>query len=277
MDVSIIIINYNTLEMTRACINSIFEKTNDISFEVILVDNNSNDGSKSYFEKDSRIKYVYNDANLGFGRANNVGLKYAEGRNILFLNSDTLLVNNAIKILSNYLDDNILVGVCGGNLYNEDLSPNMSFVRHYPSLSWEIDLLFHGIPSRLLKYDKSMFNYSDLPSTVAYIWGADIMIKKELLDRYGSFDKDFFMYFEETELCYRLAKQGYKIMSVPQAKIIHLNGKSTKQHKGPSKLFLQSNFTYIDKTDRSIIVRYLHKGILKFRIFYHKLLGMWDD
>lgn len=276
MDVSIIIVNYNTLSLTKSCIDSVFEKTEGIEFEVILVDNNSADGSRDLFSADSRIKYIYNDTNLGFGRANNLGLSYAVGRNILFLNSDTLLINNAIKILSDYLDSNINVGGCGGNLYYEDLTPNLSFVRHYPSLIWEINALFHGIPSRLLRYDNSMFNFSNEPCSVAYIWGADLMIRKSLLDRYGAFDNDFFMYFEETELCHRLTTKGYNIMSVPQAQIIHLNGKSTKQHKGPSNMYIQSNYIYIDKTDKSFIKRTVHRLILRFRVFYHRVLGLWD-
>lgn len=276
MDVSIIIVNYNTVNLTKSCIDSIFEKTDGIMFEVILVDNNSNDGSRDLFTKDNRITYIYNVKNLGFGQANNLGLTYAKGRNVLFLNSDTLLLNNAIKILSDYLDYNKEVGGCGGNLYYEDLSPNMSFVRHYPSLIWEVNALFHGIPARLLEYDNTMFNYSDKPCAVAYIWGADLMIKKELLDKYGAFDKDFFMYFEETELCHRLARYGYKIMSIPQAKIIHLNGKSTKQQKGPSNIYLNSNYIYIEKTNRTKIARLVHKYILQFRVFYHRLFGLWD-
>ena len=276
MDVSIIIVNYNTLKLTKSCIDSIFEKTEGIKFEVLLVDNNSTDGSREFFSADSRIKYIFNDTNLGFGRANNLGLSYAVGRNVLFLNSDTLLINNAIKILSDFLDNNINVGGCGGNLYYEDLTPNMSFVRHYPSLIWEINALFHGIPARLLKYDNSMFNFSNEPCSVAYIWGADLMIRKNLLDKYGAFDKDFFMYFEETELCHRLTTNGYKVMSVPQAQIIHLNGKSTKQHKGPSDMYLQSNYIYIDKTDKSFVKRLVHRWILRFRIFYHRAFGLWD-
>ena len=276
MDVSIIIVNYNTYSLTKSCIDSVFDKTEGIEFEVILVDNNSVDGSRDLFSADSRIKYIYNDTYMGFGRANNLGLSCAVGRNVLFLNSDTLLINNAIKILSDYLDSNINVGGCGGNLYYEDLTPNMSFVRHYPSLIWEINALFHGIPSRLIRYDNSMFNFSNEPCSVAYIWGADLMIRKKLLDKYGAFDKDFFMYFEETELCHRLTTKGYKIMSVPQAQIIHLNGKSTKQHKGPSNMYIQSNYIYIDKTDKSAIRRTVHRMILKFRVFYHRVLGLWD-
>lgn len=98
MNVSIIIVNYNTLKITANYIESVFEKTKKIPFEIILVDNASTDGSKEYFEKDQRIRYYYNTENLGFGKANNEGLKYAKGRNVLFLNSDTLLINDAISI-----------------------------------------------------------------------------------------------------------------------------------------------------------------------------------
>ena len=276
MDVSIIIINYNTLEMTRACIDSVFEKTSTLDFEVILVDNNSKDGSKDYFEKDKRIIYVYNNDNLGFGCANNVGLNFAKGRNILFLNSDTLLVNNAIKILSDYLDGNSVVGACGGNLYNKDMTPNMSFLKHYPSFIWEVNALFHGYPSRLIRYKDVRFNYTDQPCPVAYIWGADLMIRKSVLDETGAFDEDFFMYFEETELCHRVTCAGYRIMSVPQARIIHLNGGSTRKHKGPSEAYIQSNYKYIRKTNRNMLIRTLHKWVLTTRIFYHRLFGLWE-
>lgn len=93
MDVSIIIVNYNTKALTSQCINSIYEKTQGISFEVILVDNASIDGSKEHFQSDSRVRYIYSEENLGFGRANNLGVSVASGQNILFLNPDTVLIN----------------------------------------------------------------------------------------------------------------------------------------------------------------------------------------
>ena len=98
MDVSIIIVNYNTKELTAACINSIFQYTEGVEFEVILVDNASTDGSREFFRKDTRIILIESEINLGFGRANNLGYEYSHGKYVFLLNSDTYLLNNAVKI-----------------------------------------------------------------------------------------------------------------------------------------------------------------------------------
>ena len=102
IQVSVIIVNYNTLKQTCECIDSICEKTRDVSYEIILIDNASTDGSKDFFEKDKRVRYVYSYENMGFGRANNVGMMLAKGEYFFLLNSDTLLVNNAIKEFYDY-------------------------------------------------------------------------------------------------------------------------------------------------------------------------------
>ena len=96
MDVSIIIVNYNTKDLTKKCIESVIKYTTNILYEIILVDNASMDGSKELFEKDIRIKYIYNSTNDGFGKANNLGLKYSSGKYVFLLNSDTILMNNAV-------------------------------------------------------------------------------------------------------------------------------------------------------------------------------------
>lgn len=105
LDVSVIIINYNTLKMTDECICSVIEKTSGISYEIILVDNASTDGSKEFFSNDPRVTYIYNDENLGFGRANNRGIEIASGKYLLLLNSDTLLLNNAVRLFFNYFEN----------------------------------------------------------------------------------------------------------------------------------------------------------------------------
>src|SRR3712207_2177399 len=102
MDVSIIIVNYNTCQLISNCIDTIFQNTDGISFEIIVIDNASCDASKSKFENDARINYVYSYENMGFGRANNVGMMLAKGEYIFLLNSDTLLINNAIKFFYDY-------------------------------------------------------------------------------------------------------------------------------------------------------------------------------
>lgn len=249
IDVSIIIVNYNTLKLTKECIESVQRHTKDIRYEIIVIDNCSKDGSKDFFSNFSGISYIYSNSNDGFGRANNKGIKYAKGRNILFLNSDTILLNNSVKILSDFLDSNAKVGACGGNLYYEDMSPNTSYFLSFPSLGSEIDSLLFDRLSNWTGKRRESFNFGESPKKVAYISGADLMIKKSILEECGSFDPDFFMYYEETELCYRISKAGYRIMSVPKSKIIHLTGKSqTRKSRVPSSTYLKSKLIYINKT-----------------------------
>ena len=127
IDLSIIIVNFNTKELLSDCIESICNKTEGLSFEIIVVDNASNDGSVEKFSVDNRIKFIQNEENLGFGRANNIGAKVASGDFLLFLNPDTILDNNAPYIRYNYLKHNSRVGIVGGNLFDSKGNPIHSF------------------------------------------------------------------------------------------------------------------------------------------------------
>lgn len=242
-DVSIIIVNYNTLKMTSECIDSVIEKTEGISYEIILVDNASSDGSKDFFLNDQRVRYIYNNENIGFGRANNKGIEIAQGRNILFLNSDTLLRNNAVKILSEYLDNNEKVGACGGNLFNREGQPEFSFERYFPSIYEELNLIFNNKLNRLKFGENYNFNHTAKPLEVAFISGADLMVKKTVLDITGWFNINFFLYYEETELCFRINKNKFKIVSVPDAQITHFWGETTGH-------FDEQNFYRTEKSRR---------------------------
>lgn len=269
IDVSIIIVNYNTLKMTKECIDSIYEKTRSIEFEVIVVDNASNDGSKFFFENDVRIKYYYIDENLGFGRANNEGVKHATGTYLFFLNSDTLLRNNAIQILFEYLESKYKVGVVGGNLFNAEGLPCISFERRYPGIVSDFNLFSKGILNKLSYGVNQRFNHLNHPINVAYISGADLMISKSLFTKAGGFLPDYFMYFEETDLCYRIHKYGYKIQSVPNAEIIHFEGGSQKKDINAftrkMEMFMKS---------RNIFMRKNH-GALYYKIDKLLILGFY--
>ena len=245
MDVSIIIVNYNTLEYIKKCIESIIDRTTDIEYEIIVIDNASTDGSKEFFVCDQRIKYQYNEINLGFGLANNEGIKIATGRNILLLNPDTLLLNNAIKILSDFIDENPHIGCCGGNLYNDDMKPIHSYSMLLPSYIWELNLICAGLVEKVIWGKNAQFNSSNKPKKVGYICGADMMIKCNVLKQVGMFSDKFFLYYEDTELSYRIKKAGYKIYSVPNAKIQHLVGKSMGGKNFNSKriLFVEKGLT----------------------------------
>ena len=129
VDVSIVIVNYNTKELTMQCINSIFNKTEGVSFEVIVIDNSSKDGSVELLSADSRIKFIESGGNIGFGRANNIGIKYSEGKYILFLNSDTILLNNAIKMMFDFMEQHVelKIGALGTILLNEEHNRTHSY------------------------------------------------------------------------------------------------------------------------------------------------------
>ena len=233
MDVSIIIVNYNTIRLTLDAINSIREKITGIKYEVIVVDNNSSDDSENILKNlyKDEVVYVALSENVGFGRANNEGVKIAKGRNILFLNPDTILLNNAVKELCDFLDKNRDVGACGGNLYDELLLPTISYEMNFPSIFYECNLIT-GKMLEKMRYGKNrIHNLSGEPISVAYISGADLMVKRTVLDKVGGFNPLFFMYYEETELCWRISKEGYKIKSIPSARIQHLEGKSFSEEK----------------------------------------------
>jgi GT2 family glycosyltransferase len=242
LDVSVIIVNYNTISLLVDAIDSVFDKTEGVEYEIIVVDNASSDNSKNILadKYGNKVIYLALPENIGFGRANNEAAKIAKGRNLFFLNPDTILLNNAVKILSDYLDNNPRVGCCGGNLYDADGKPTNSFCRFFvPSVFEEINHLFFLIPEKILYRNNLIFNNTDKSLEVGYITGADLMIRKNLFDILNGFDPDFFMYYEETELEYRVKKMNFIIINVPSARIIHMEGKSNSDnYEKLRKLFL---------------------------------------
>lgn len=238
-DVSIIIVNYNTRDLISACVQSIVDNTHGVSYEIIVSDNGSTDGSVEVFGNDPRLIFVGNGENLGFGRANNAGLAHASGRNVLFLNSDTLLRGDAVSILSQYLDANPDVGACGGNLFTREGRPNNSYALHRPGVRTEL--------ARFLELKPEDFNTSGKPRKVGAVSGADLMVRKTVLDLVGAFDERFFLFFEETELCHRIDEAGYSIMSVPEAEITHFGG-ATVRSEQKEGIFQQSRKLYYSLT-----------------------------
>ena len=250
IDVSIIIVNYKTANLLTKAIDSIIAKSENISYEIIVVDNDSKDNSDMIIQDryHNHITYIKLTENIGFGRANNVGIKIANGRNILFLNPDIILLNNAVKLLSDYLDTHANVGVVGGNLYTKEGQPNVSFNRLLPSIFDEIDQATFHICSRIIYGKNKLFNYTQKPMEVGFIVGADMMVPKSVLDQVGLFDPDFFMYYEETELTWRIRNAGYKIMNIPQSHIIHLEGQSFTHSYDRELRSLTSRKLYYKKT-----------------------------
>ena len=295
IDVSIIIVNYHSAGMVIDCINSIHEKTENLTYEIIVVDNASGDGSLDILRQafGSEIKLLASPENLGFGKANNLGAAEANGKYLFLLNPDTILINNAVKTLFDYLENHPDVGVAGGNLYTPDMSPAPSFCRAFDDLdtekkraSWQY-LIGNKVHDKLTArnskvYPISEFNHSDSPEKVAYIFGADMMTPKALFDQVGGFDPDFFMYAEEEELTWRITQQGFGVMCIPQAKIIHLEGATVKNQDEFSprqfKMRMNGTLTYYIKRfgDRGATEFYKlrslrYERLMKIAKLQHKL------
>lgn len=230
MDVSIIIVNYNTRKLTQECIDSIFQYTEGVIFEVIVVDNASTDDSKAYFEKDNRIRYIYNTENLGFGRANNIGYQYATGKYLFLLNSDTRVLNNAVKIFFETAENekDKAIGCYGTMLYDSNMNIAISYGRF---LSLWKDLIYMFLIPFLEKIHKSGFvlkeyNYETKNGLVDFISGADIFMRKQIADDLGLFDPNYFLYCEETDMQKTYASFGFLSKIISSPKIIHFNGGS---------------------------------------------------
>lgn len=231
MDVSVIIVNYNTTELTRQSVASVYAHTRENTFEVIVVDNASTDDSiMALALQFPHLRLIRNSENKGFGRANNVGIAASTGKYVFLLNSDAYLVSDAISAFYQFMESaaNANIACCGGALVSQDGSQQISY-GNFPSLA-------EAISSLGLKYFYPSYFTKNLSSgqkvsfarlfTVDYVSGADMFIRRSALEKCGLFDEDFFLYFEETELSFRFRRHGYKCVILPEVQIVHIGGAS---------------------------------------------------
>jgi len=249
IDVSIIIVSYNTEDLLKKCINSIVENTKDIQYEIIIVDNGSKDGTIEYLKniKLNNITIIYNNKNLGFGSANNIGIKYSRGKYILFLNSDTILINNAIKIFYDYFEntENTDIGVLGCYLKNDNGDIIHSY-ESFPSIKTFLASELHLDKIYAINENKIVNNSKIIE--VDYVTGADMFVSRSIIKKFNKFfDEDYFMYFEDTDIQFRLKNMGYRRIIIPGPEIIHYLSKSSKTTIEKKIMYDQSKYIYIRK------------------------------
>lgn len=245
MDLSIIILNYKTPDLTINCLRSIYKAKVTFSFEVIVLDNNSQDNSKQKITKlFPRVKFLVEKTNHGFAQGNNLAAKKATGKFLLFLNSDTLLFADTLEKTFDFVKQQPKIGALGIKLLNKDRSTQRSVFR-FPSLKLFLAELFF-LPNLGLFNDYRYFSYKKT-RTVDFVSGAFILIPAKIFHQIQGFDRSFFMYAEETDLCYRIKKLGYKIIFYPEAQLIHLGGGSTSNSKEKYQLLLNGKTNFIQK------------------------------
>lgn len=235
IDVSIIIVSYNTRELTLACLRSVFDQTQDLSFEVIVVDNASADGSAAAVEKEfSDVLLMGLDENIGFAAANNLAAERSSGRYLLLLNPDTVVLDRAVCRLVKFAEEHTKAGIYGGRTLFEDgrLNPTSCWRRSTP---WSV--FCHAFGLSMLFRHNSFFDAESLGrwprNTVRHVdivTGCFLMISKKLWNVLGGFAPCFFMYGEEADLCLRARTAGAHPVICPTAQIIHYGGRSEQMH-----------------------------------------------
>jgi N-acetylglucosaminyl-diphospho-decaprenol L-rhamnosyltransferase len=231
IDLSIIIVSFNTIDETRECLLSVQKNASSISHEVFVVDNDSKDGSADMVAEDfPGTHLIRHKVNKGFAGGNNPAMKKATGRYVLLLNSDAFLTKNAISSALTYMDKNPKIGVLGGKLNNPDGTAQPS-ARMLPS---PVNKILHitGLASRFSgsrwfgRADFSWWDYSK-PLSVGWVVGAFFLVRKETIKEIGLLDERYFLYFEEIDFCRRANEAGWDIICHPEIEVFHWGGKSS--------------------------------------------------
>ncbi|MGQ9637797.1 MAG: glycosyltransferase family 2 protein [Thermodesulfobacteriota bacterium] len=246
-DLSIIIVNWNTKEELLRSLESIYQNKGKANEEIIVVDNGSQDGSMEELKKVfPSVLIIQNERNLGFAKAVNQGLQIASGRYFLLLNPDTGLKEGVIEELYFFMEKHPEIGLIGPQLLNDDGSKQNS-IANFPSLATELfnkSLLRWLFPKHFPGKEEE---YTE-PIEVDSVIGACIMVRKKAIEEVGLLDEDYFLFFEETDWCYRMKKAGWKIYHVPKVKVFHFQGKSVEKEKVRSKVeYYRSRYLFFKK------------------------------
>jgi hypothetical protein len=265
MQVSVIIVNYNTKLLTFDCIKSIYDFTKDLDFEIILVDNDSSDYSIEYLSSFfPKVIYVKSSTNVGFGLANNLGCQSAKGEFIFLLNSDTLLKENSIKKLFDFYQANeksMNLGVVGCKLLDIDLQKN-NVGDDFPTCKTEITKMILSIIPMNYKikliekffqqWDSNLnkqYNAEQESFEIDYVIGADMFLRKDVFERFEGFSKDYFMYYEEVDLQKKMVHSGLSHRIYTGTEIIHYEGGSKLPSTFKRTVSHKSRYHYLKNND----------------------------
>lgn len=261
MDLSVIIVNRNGGDLLERCVQSVFDFTHAVHFEVIVVDNGSTDGSPERIQtRFPAVRLLRNPSNNGFARAVNLALKTAQGRVISLLNNDALSREGSLDRMVRCLDEHPHAGICGAQLLNEDGSRQNSY-DNFPSLATELlnkSLLRRLFPRRF----PSKRQVHREPFEVESVIGACLAVRRDVIDQIGPLDEDYFVFVEETDWCWRARKAGLSVVHVPDVEVVHLQGQTKRRAPARSKVeYLRSVMTFLRKRRGSRTVVFFYGGL----------------
>lgn len=278
MDLSIIIVNYNVKEFLQNLIHSIEKASSNLTKEIFIIDNASDDGSVEFIrEKFPQVKLIANQKNLGFGKANNLGLNEASGKYLLMINPDTIVAEDTFEKMIEFFDQNKNVGLAGCKILNPDGTLQLACRRSFPG-PWVSFTKVTGLSSFFPKsriFARYNLTYLDENQTyeVDAISGSFMMMRKEVYEKVGGFDEQFFMYGEDLDLCYRIQKAGYKVFYVHTTQIIHYKGESTKRSSlDETKVFYNAMHLFVKKHfSSSFLVQIILRSAIAVRSLFATL------
>jgi GT2 family glycosyltransferase len=233
LDLSIIIVNWNTRDLLAQCLQSIYDTVSNLDFEVIVVDNASSDGSQAMIrQRFPQVCLIESDQNVGFARANNQALTVSRGRYFLLLNSDTIVLPHALEKMVQFADAHAESGIIGCRLLNSDGSLQKSWAS-FPTF-WS-EVLGRNFRARRQVEEES------LAYEVDWIGGACLLVRPAAINEVGLLDESFFMYSEETDWCFRMKRHGWRVYYLASAEIVHLGGGSASRTSASQLVRLYEN------------------------------------
>lgn len=267
-DLSVIIVNWNTRDLLKKCLKSIIKNISGMSYEIIVVDNNSSDGSCQMVEREfPQVRLIRNKENLGFARANNQAIKRSQGKYILLLNPDTIVLNRALNKMVEFMNAHLQIGALGARLLNPNGTLHPS-CRRFPTLAtafFENTFLDRLFPrNRIIgRYKMGYWDHDDIRE-VDQPMGACLMVRRKTIDQIGLLDEQFYMYYEEVDWCYRIKKAGWKIYFIPQAQIIHYAGQSVAVADigGILVEYRRSMYKFYSKHFKNKVILVILKGLI---------------
>jgi len=230
---SLVIVNFNTKLLLKQCLESIYQNLGNMEHEIFVVDNNSSDQSLLMIKENfPGVLLIENKENFGFAKANNQAIQKARGQYLLLLNSDTIVLPGTLNIMIDFMDTNPEVGVLGAKLVDQDLNLQTS-CRYFPTLFTVLSQFF-GLSAMFPKskifgrYDMGYWDHNQIRN-VDCVPATSLLVRKKVVQEVGLLDENYFMYFEDTDWCYRITRAGWKVVFLPNAKVIHLGGASAAE------------------------------------------------